>query len=145
MSVRLPGFMGTGGFMQGNTLGLSRHGTNTRRHQIALSPSPSSSPSITKPSNKPRTNLLTRILPFPTLRKRKSTDFLRAAAQSTESLRRLAQRQRRRRFRDLDKKFGLGALRTRVRRRKEEREEVERERLREEMKKRIGSPVYLET
>ncbi|KAF2168638.1 hypothetical protein M409DRAFT_21383 [Zasmidium cellare ATCC 36951] len=34
MSVRMPGFRGTGGFLVGNSLGLDRHGTNKRRHYI---------------------------------------------------------------------------------------------------------------
>lgn len=34
MSVRMPGFRGTGGFLIGNSLGLDRHGTNVRRHYI---------------------------------------------------------------------------------------------------------------
>jgi hypothetical protein len=34
MSVRMPGFRGRGGFLQGNSLGLDRHGTNTRRHYV---------------------------------------------------------------------------------------------------------------
>lgn len=34
MSVRMPGFRGNGGFLVGNSLGLDRHGTNTRRHYI---------------------------------------------------------------------------------------------------------------
>ena len=37
MSKRLPGFTGTGGFLVGNTLGIDRHGTNTRRHYISTS------------------------------------------------------------------------------------------------------------
>lgn len=35
MSKRLPGFRGTGGFLQGNSLGLDRHGTNNRRHYVS--------------------------------------------------------------------------------------------------------------
>lgn len=34
MSVRLPGFRGRGGFLQGNSLGIDRHGTNSRRHYV---------------------------------------------------------------------------------------------------------------
>ncbi|KAL1297611.1 hypothetical protein AAFC00_006172 [Neodothiora populina] len=36
MSVRMPGFSGSGGFLVGNTLGIDRHGTNNRRHYIDL-------------------------------------------------------------------------------------------------------------
>jgi hypothetical protein len=31
----MPGFRGTGGFLIGNSLGISRHGTNVRRHHVA--------------------------------------------------------------------------------------------------------------
>lgn len=134
LSVRLPGFRGQGGFMLGNSLGIDRHGTNIRRPYIAPAPAPVSS------SNTQQTTLLRRVLAFPSLRKRKSTDLLRQAAQSTESLRRLAQRHKKRRF-----KWGVGALRRKVAERKEGREEAERQRIREEMKRRIGSPVYVET
>lgn len=34
MSVRLPGFRGRGRFLQGNSLGIDRHGTNVRRHYV---------------------------------------------------------------------------------------------------------------
>ena len=34
MSVRMPGFRGSGGFLLGNSLGVDRHGTNKRRHYI---------------------------------------------------------------------------------------------------------------
>nr|OQO27131.1 hypothetical protein B0A51_07013 [Rachicladosporium sp. CCFEE 5018] len=34
LSVRMPGFRGTGGFSQGNSLGIDRHGTNVRRHWV---------------------------------------------------------------------------------------------------------------
>lgn len=35
MSVRMPGFRGSGGFLLGNSLGMDRHGTNKRRHYVA--------------------------------------------------------------------------------------------------------------
>jgi len=34
MSKRMPGFRGKGGFLQGNSLGIDRHGTNNRRHYV---------------------------------------------------------------------------------------------------------------
>ncbi|WPH01477.1 Hypothetical protein R9X50_00432300 [Acrodontium crateriforme] len=36
MSVRMPGFRGTGGFHLGNSLGLDRHGSNNRRHVVRM-------------------------------------------------------------------------------------------------------------
>lgn len=43
MSVRMPGFRGTGGFLVGNSLGVERHGTNKRRHHVSLPASKRSS------------------------------------------------------------------------------------------------------
>ncbi|QIW99480.1 hypothetical protein AMS68_004998 [Peltaster fructicola] len=36
MSVRMPGFRGRGGFLQGNSLGVERHGSNKRRHYVEM-------------------------------------------------------------------------------------------------------------
>jgi hypothetical protein len=34
MSKRMPGFRGSGGFLMGNSLGIDRHGSNSRRHHV---------------------------------------------------------------------------------------------------------------
>lgn len=135
LSVRLPGFRGNGGFMLGNSLGIDRHGTNVRRHHV--NPPATKTLSIKKMDGQ-RQGLLTRLFTFPSLRKRKSTDLLRAAAQSTESLRRLSQRHKRRR----NWKWDMGLRNTMVKRR-ERREEMQREKYREGIKGRIGAPVLL--
>ncbi|KEQ85641.1 hypothetical protein M438DRAFT_373992 [Aureobasidium pullulans EXF-150] len=135
LSVRLPGFRGNGGFMLGNSLGIDRHGTNVRRHHV--NPPATKTLSI-KNMDGQRQGLLTRLFTFPSLRKRKSTDLLRAAAQSTESLRRLSQRHKRRR----SWKWDMGLRNTMVKRR-ERREEMQREKYREGIKGRIGAPVLL--
>lgn len=46
MSVRMPGFRGSGGFLLGNSLGVDRHGTNKRRPYIAP---PSGNGSVSSP------------------------------------------------------------------------------------------------
>ncbi|KAL1585665.1 hypothetical protein WHR41_06050 [Cladosporium halotolerans] len=44
MSVRMPGFRGSGGFLLGNSLGMDRHGTNKRRPHVT--PRSDSTPSF---------------------------------------------------------------------------------------------------
>lgn len=73
MSVRMAGFRGTGGFLLGNSLGMTRHGTNNRRHYVE----PSHAASRGKSGGRY----------YPTLRKRKSEKMLRTISASTESLR----------------------------------------------------------
>jgi hypothetical protein len=137
LSVRLPGFRGQGGFMLGNSLGIDRHGTNVRRHHVSIAPSSGQRSLRTQDSQKQK-SLLTRLfVSFPTLRKRKSSDLLRMAAQSTESLRRLSQRHKRR--------WDFGGLRSKMVRRRERKEQVKREKHREEIKGSIGAPVYVGT
>lgn len=136
LSVRLPGFRGQGGFMLGNSLGIDRHGTNVRRHHVSIANSDHPR-SLHQQHTEKQRSLLTRIfVSFPTLRKRKSTDLLRAAAQSTESLRRLSQRHQR--------CWDLSSLRRKMVRRRERKQQVKRERYREEIKGRIGAPLYVE-
>jgi hypothetical protein len=133
LSVRLPGFRGQGGFMLGNSLGIDRHGTNVRRHHVSITPSTTQRSLHTQEKQR---SLLTRLfVSFPTLRKRKSSDLLRMAAQSTESLRRLSQRHKRR--------WDFGGLRSKMVRRRERKEQVKREKYREGIKNRIGAPVYV--
>jgi hypothetical protein len=135
LSVRLPGFRGQGGFMLGNSLGIDRHGTNVRRHHVSIAPSSNPRSLQSRDQDKQR-SLLTRLfISFPTLRKRKSSDLLRMAAQSTESLRRLSQRHKRR--------WDFGGLRSKMVRRRERKEQVKREKYREGIKGRIGAPVYV--
>ncbi|CAD0098682.1 unnamed protein product [Aureobasidium mustum] len=136
LSVRLPGFRGQGGFMLGNSLGIDRHGTNVRRHHVSIT-NDDPPRSLHQQHADQQRSLLTRLfVSFPSLRKRKSTDLLRAAAQSTESLRRLSQRHQRR--------WGFSGLRRKMVRRRERKQQVKREKYREEIKGRIGAPVYVE-
>jgi hypothetical protein len=122
--------------MLGNSLGIDRHGTNVRRHHVSIAPSSTQRSVQTRGQEKQR-SLLTRLfVSFPTLKKRKSSDLLRMAAQSTESLRRLSQRHKRR--------WDFGGLRSKMVRRRERKEQVKRERYREGIKGRIGAPVYVD-
>ncbi|KZM25777.1 uncharacterized protein EKO05_0002573 [Ascochyta rabiei] len=47
------GFQGSGGFLIGNSLGVQRHGTNRRRHHIALPPHFLSSPKTSQHTSSP--------------------------------------------------------------------------------------------
>ncbi|KAI4774734.1 hypothetical protein E4T52_10287 [Aureobasidium sp. EXF-3400] len=136
LSVRLPGFRGQGGFMLGNSLGIDRHGTNVRRHHVSITNNDRPRSLHQQHTNKQRPLLTRLFVSFPTLRKRKSTDLLRAAAQSTESLRRLSQRHQRR--------WDVSGLRRKMARRRERKQQVKREKYREEIKGTIGAPVYVE-
>lgn len=122
LSVRMPGFRGTGGFLLGNTLGLNRHGTNKRRHYV----------------DPPAAH---------TLRKRKSEDMLRVAlSASTESLRqRYGKRQR---VRGLPRLvsfevggLGLRDLKDRMRLMRRERDEKVREERRARLRGKFGKRV----
>ncbi|KAK6003764.1 hypothetical protein QM012_009535 [Aureobasidium pullulans] len=135
LSVRLPGFRGQGGFMLGNSLGIDRHGTNVRRHHVSITNNDHSRFLHQQHTDKQRSLLARLFVSFPTLRKRKSTDLLRAAAQSTESLRRLSQRHQRR--------WDLSGLRRKMVRRSERKQQVKRDKYRDEIKGRIGAPVYV--
>lgn len=122
MSVRMPGFMGSGGFLVGNTLGIDRHGTNNRRPYVFLPRSMTlskrgpavdrkclassrdrpqnhrrtqSSPPISLPffSNAPSSRVNKQTAPSPAMRKKRSQDLLKNSTKSAESIRR-APRQR---------------------------------------------------
>lgn len=68
MSKRMPGFRGSGGFLMGNSLGIDRHGSNSRRHHIDRP--------VTHPS--PGASLQDyRVASSPNLGHRRSEEFLR--------------------------------------------------------------------
>ncbi|KAK5009013.1 hypothetical protein LTR28_003160 [Elasticomyces elasticus] len=139
MSVRMPGFRGTGGFLIGNSLGLDRHGTNKRRHHIALPPS--SSPSTTNPPSS---------APTRTPRARPSAEALHALSsppRSRDPLRRADGRESRRGlsvpgFGMRLQYVGMSGLRERMERRRVGKEERERERRRERIRESIGTRVF---
>lgn len=129
MSKRLPGFRGQGGFLVGNSLGIDRHGTNSRRHYVGSTSR--------------------------TLSKRESEEVLRGlssdptAGTSQEPFRRIREGGRTfivpfsggRRAQWV----GTKRLRARMGRIRANREERERERRRENLRGKIGMRVYHET
>ncbi|EME83483.1 uncharacterized protein MYCFIDRAFT_211354 [Pseudocercospora fijiensis CIRAD86] len=123
MSVRMPGFRGTGGFLQGNSLGIDRHGTNVRRHYIDQS-----GPHIVKSRSGSNLNLNTR--------------------SSEEMLRRLSERKRRRTFTlpfsggAKVEYVGLEVLGARMRERRQRRHDRALEKRREKLRGQIGTRVY---
>ena len=153
MSVRMPGFRGTGGFLLGNSLGLGRHGTNNRRHYV----DPPASIRNTSTDNVPASN--GGLLGLG-LRKRKSEHMLRTLTASSESLRRrgllaggsanYSKRQRTQRFPRLPgglqvQYVGVRGFRDRVRQMKGDKSERAAERRREELRGKIGPRVWHET
>lgn len=131
MSKRLPGFRGKGGFLQGNSLGIDRHGTNNRRHYVSTtSRTLSKRASEELLQNLSHTNNATRSL---------------SRSLSYESLGRFSRRQG---FRVpftggmRAKWVGTQAFRQKMRDARAAREEREREKRREQLKGRIGMRVY---
>ncbi|GAB7356397.1 hypothetical protein MBLNU459_g7175t2 [Dothideomycetes sp. NU459] len=148
MSVRMPGFRGTGGFHIGNSLGIDRHGTNVRRPYIAL-------PSFSRNNTNDVGRASASSAPGPILRKRKSEEMLRtlSAYASTDSLRRrtghggVAKRYRAHRIPGLGLQvqiLGIRGVKGKMREVREKREEQARERRRAEIRGMIGEKVFHE-
>lgn len=130
MSKRLPGFRGKGGFLQGNSLGIDRHGTNNRRHYVSTTSR--------------------------TLSKRASEELLQGMptnstrplshSRSYESMSRLERRQRGFKVPFTGgmraKWVGTQAFRQKMREARVARDEREREKRREQLKGQIGMRVY---
>ena len=151
MSVRMPGFMSQGAFLQGNSLGIDRHGSNSRRHYV--SPRGGGAPADESVKNVGYRRALS--LPFftsPALRKRRSRNRLRDFAWSTDSQRQRSihqhPNQRRKesgvsawvtRYRS--RGFGIGDIREKISQRKLEREERKREIRRRLLKGSISRPI----
>ncbi|KAI5367392.1 hypothetical protein Slin15195_G025190 [Septoria linicola] len=124
MSKRMPGFRGSGGFLMGNSLGIDRHGSNSRRHYVDRRVN-ASHPSLRTQST-------------PTLRNR----------QSEEMLRRLTERQGRRIFKvpfsggRRIEYVGLSAFSARLHAAKKRRQERQAEARRDQLRESIGTRVY---
>ncbi|KAF2996257.1 hypothetical protein E8E13_004271 [Curvularia kusanoi] len=58
------GFQGSGGFLIGNSLGVERHGTNRRRHQVTLPPDFLSNPRTSSHASSPRILIQSPTLPL---------------------------------------------------------------------------------
>ncbi|GAB7344576.1 hypothetical protein MBLNU457_3074t1 [Dothideomycetes sp. NU457] len=132
MSRRMPGFRGAGGFLLGNSLGFTRHGTNNRRHYIDQSVVRHSSDSDSPVSGSRE------------LRRRRSERMLRTIVSSTDSLRRrrmpedgVSKRSRSARSIGLNEGMHAVSLRTfrkRLRQVREEKAERAAEKRRQELK-----------
>lgn len=133
MSKRLPGFRGTGGFLQGNSLGLDRHGTNNRRHYVSTS---------TKVLSKRQSEELMR-----NLTPRNSGSSHSPAPASQESLRRIVKATPRGTFNvpftggKRAQWIGTRKLRARVKAMRLAREERAAEKRREKLREQIGPRV----
>lgn len=138
MSVRMPGFRGTGGFLLGNTLGIDRHGTNVRRPYVALPFSRNTASSADSGS---------------ALRKKKSEELIRTlnAYSSSDSLRRrnvnggVAKRYRAHRIPGLGLQvqiLGIKGVKEKMRAVRLRREEVAREKRRQVIRDSIGEKIF---
>ncbi|KAF1351358.1 hypothetical protein BDV97DRAFT_168763 [Delphinella strobiligena] len=160
MSVRMPGFMGSGGFLVGNSLGIDRHGTNNRRHYIQTTRKTGWGKNEgTKWHKRGFT------LPFfvnnihsnssPALRKKRSGNLISSTTQSSDSLRHRALRQRpsqrnlRRRgaasytipvFNLQMQVLSVREIKEKLAEKRQEREEKRKEVRRRELKGLIGTP-----
>lgn len=147
MSVRMPGFSGSGGFLLGNSLGVERHGTNNRRHYVGL---PNTLALVgRRGSGSPAAQGVRAAKNKGSLRKRKSEEMLRNFVGSTESLRQRGalggKRRKMHRIPGLGvhvQYVGFKGLRDKMRQVREEKEERAREKKREEIRGKIGSRVY---
>jgi hypothetical protein len=130
MTKKLPGFRGSGGFLMGNSLGLERHGTNVRRHHVAL-------PSGVR--DRRSENALE--APHHLQRKHSLSDLnLVATSRSVSSLRsaEVARRRRRTTRRKLQVEWiGIGGLKDRWRARRAEKR-------RDEIRRSIGPKFLIE-
>lgn len=113
MSRRLPGFRGTGGFLQGNSLGIDRHGTNNRRHYVSTT---------------------TR-----TLSQRQSEEVIKNLSSTTG---RMSPEQRMVKARRSPIPFGPKRFRAKMRAIRLAKEEREKEMRREKLRRSIGYRVY---
>ncbi|GAB7365092.1 hypothetical protein MBLNU230_g6183t1 [Neophaeotheca triangularis] len=147
MSVRMPGFRGTGGFMVGNSLGIDRHGTNNRRHYVsmpaALIQRRSKASAENVQTSLMRTQSASNNLSNPSLRRKASEEMLR----SMSSQRSLGGGNRRYFVVPLTKGMrveyvGFAAFGKRVKALRRARESKAREKRKEELKRSIGTRTY---
>lgn len=123
MSVRMAGLRRPGAFLQGNSLGIERHGTNVRRHYIDKS-----GPHIVRSTSGSNLNLNTR--------------------SSEEMLRKLSERKRRRIFTlpfsggAKVEYVGLEVLGARMRERRQRQHDRALEKRRDKLRSQIGTRVY---
>lgn len=118
MSVRMPGFRGSGGFLLGNSLGMDRHGTNKRRPHVVQ---PSSPGSTQTPNTAVR-----RIASLDSVSTRASGDGRIFAIPGT---------------RTRIQYVGFKPIKDKIKKRRETREDAAREKRRAELKDQIGMRI----
>lgn len=118
MSVRMPGFRGSGGFLLGNSLGVDRHGTNKRR------------PYIEPPSGNGSTPA-----PKQTVRRVASMDSVASHASGDGRIFSIPGTRTRLQY------VGFKPIKDKMRKRRETKEDAAREKRRAELKDRIGMRI----
>jgi hypothetical protein len=118
MSVRMPGFRGSGGFLLGNSLGVDRHGTNKRRPYIEP---PSGNGSVSRPKQSVRC-----VASLDSMASRASGDGRIFVIPGTRT--RLQY-------------VGFKPIKDKMRKRRETREDAAREKRRAELKEQIGMRI----
>jgi hypothetical protein len=118
MSVRMPGFRGSGGFLLGNSLGVDRHGTNKRRPYIEP-PSGNGSASASKHS----------------VRRVASLDSMASHASGDGRIFVIPGTRTRLQY------VGFKPIKDKIRKRRETREDAAREKRRAELKDQIGMRI----
>lgn len=118
MSVRMPGFRGTGGFLLGNSLGVDRHGTNKRRPYIEP---PSRNGSASSPNK--------------TVRRVASLDSVASRASGDGRIFVIPGTRTRLQY------VGFKPIKDKMRKRRETKEDAAREKRRAELKDQIGMRI----
>ena len=118
MSVRMPGFRGSGGFLLGNSLGMDRHGTNKRR------------PHVTPPGKTDSTPT-----PKKTVRRESSMDSVNSRASAEGRIFTIPGTHQRLQY------VGFQPLKDKIKKRRQTKEDAAREKRRAELKDQIGMRI----
>ena len=123
MSVRMPGFRGSGGFLLGNSLGMDRHGTNKRRPHVTPPSGTGTGPAPTTPNKK-------------TVRRASSMDSVSSRATTADGrIFSIPGTHTRLQY------VGFQPLKDKIRKRRETRENTAKEKRRAELKGQIGMRI----
>jgi len=118
MSVRMPGFRGSGGFLLGNSLGMDRHGTNKRR------------PHVTPPGKTDSTPA-----PKKTVRRVSSMDSVTSRTSADGRIFTIPGTHQRVQY------VGFQPLKDKIKKRRQTKEDAAREKRRAELKDQIGMRI----
>jgi hypothetical protein len=118
MSVRMPGFRGSGGFLLGNSLGMDRHGTNKRR------------PHVTPPGSADPTST-----PKKTVRRVSSMDSVSSRTTTEGRIFSIPGTHTRLQY------VGFQPLKDKIKKRRQTKEDAAREKRRAELKDQIGMRI----